>query len=243
MHALVVADGAPPDRDALDATWPGWHDGVAFVVAADGGAVAARLIGLTVDLVVGDADSLGESGLAALAAAGVAIERAPADKDESDTELAVLACVARGATAITVLGAFGGRLDHELANVWLLALPALGERPVALLDGGTRVRLIRAPAMDGGPTRREIAGRPGDLVTLLPLGGDVEGITTEGLRYPLRDEPLLLGPARGLSNVRVAATAVVWVARGLLLIVETPAPPPSPLPSASASVARPVPRL
>jgi thiamine pyrophosphokinase len=222
MHALVVADGDPPDPDALDATWPGWRDGIELVVAADGGAIGARQAGLPIDLVVGDGDSLGESGLAELAASGIAVERSPADKDESDTELAVLACLARGATQITVVGGFGGRLDHELANIWLLALPELGGRPMQLLDGRTRVRLVHAPAPDGSPTNCRLSGRPGDLVTLLPLGEHVEGITTSGLRYPLRDEPLRLGPARGLSNVRLGVEASVAVRRGLLLVVESP---------------------
>ena len=223
MHALIVADGDPPDPGALDATWPGWSAGVALIVAADGGAIGARNAGLTPHLVVGDADSLGEAGLADLAAAGIAVERSPVDKDESDTELAVLACLARGASSITVVGSLGGRLDHELANIWLLALPALGARPVQILDGRTRVRLVRAPGEDGRAVRRELAGRPGDLVTLLPLGEHVEGITTENLRYPLRDEPLRVGPARGLSNVRLTDTAAVTVRRGLLLVVESPA--------------------
>ena len=63
--------------------------------------------------------------------------------------------------------------------------------------------------------------RPVAIVSLLPLGGDVSGITTVGLRYPLRDEPLLTGPARGLSNVRVEPDAAVTVRRGRLLVVET----------------------
>lgn len=225
MHALVVADGDPPDRAALDATWPGWSDGIALVIAADAGAIGARSAGFAIDLVVGDGDSLGERAIAALAAEGVAIERSPADKDESDTELAVLACLARGATAITIIGAFGGRLDHELANIALLALPALDVRPVQLLDGQTRVRLIRAPDSRGMPARWKLNGHAGDLVTLLPLGEVVEGITTQGLRYPLRDEALSLGPARGLSNVRLGPTATVTVRRGRLLVVESPVPP------------------
>jgi len=223
VHALIVSDGDPPDRAALDETWPGWRDAIAFVVAADGGAVGARGAGFGIDLVVGDGDSLGEAGLAALAAEGLAIERSRFDKDESDTELAVLACLRRGATAITIVGAFGGRLDHTLANIWLLALPALGDRSVQLLDGLTRVRLLRAPAAAGGRARHELTGRAGDLVTLLPMGGDVAGISTDGLQYPLRDEPLRLGPARGLSNVRLGPTATVTAAHGLLLIVESPA--------------------
>jgi thiamine pyrophosphokinase len=226
MRVIVVADGDPPDRAALDRTWPGWADDVHLVVAADGGAVGARQAGLAVDLVVGDGDSLGESGLAALAAHGVAIEISPVDKDESDTELAVLACLSRGATEITIVGAFGGRLDHELANISLLALAALGDRPVQLLDGQTRVRLIRAPTVDGEPGCLDLSGRPGDLVTLLPLADVVDGITTDGLRYPLLGEALRPGPARGLSNVRLGTTASVSVQRGRLLVLESPAEAP-----------------
>jgi thiamine pyrophosphokinase len=222
VHALVVADGDPPDIAAMDATWPGWRSDVTFVVAADGGARGAIAAGLRPDLVVGDGDSLGDSGLAQVAADGIAVERSPVDKDESDTELAVLACVARDADEITIVGAFGGRLDHELANIWLLALPALGDRPARLLDGRTCVRLLRAPDVNGYAATCALPGRTGDIVTLLPLGGDVVGITTDGLRYPLRDEPLTVGPARGLSNVRVSADASVSARRGLLLIVESP---------------------
>ena len=70
---------------------------------------------------------------------------------------------------------------------------------------------------------RRLAGRSGDLVSLLPMGPGVEGVTTDGLAYPLRDEPLPIGGARGLSNVRVATEARVVLRRGLLLIVESPA--------------------
>lgn len=224
MKAIVVADGSVPTRGALDAAWPGWAREAALVVAADGGAVGAEALGLPIDLLVGDMDSLGEERLAALVAAGVAVERSPAEKDESDTELALRAALARGATTVTVVGAFGGRrLDHALANVGLLALPSLAGRPVELLDDRARVTAVQAPGPAGEAVRRPLPGRTGDLVSLLALGADVEGVTTEGLRYPLRDERLPAGPARGLSNVRVAADAAVTVRRGLLLVVEAPA--------------------
>jgi len=222
MRAIVVADGDPPSTAAIDATWPGWRDGIELVVAADGGARAARDTGFAIDLIVGDGDSLGDVGLAEFAAAGVSVERSPSDKDESDTELAVLACLARGATSIAIIGAFGGRVEHTLANIWLLALPALEGRHAELLDGRTRITLLRAPGRDGLPATASLSGRAGDTVTLLPLGEHVEGITTEGLRYRLRDEPLRLGPARGLSNVRERSTATVTARRGLLVIVESP---------------------
>ena len=221
-HALVVADGDVPARAVLDAAWPGWDAGVVDVVAADGGLARARALGLRPDVLVGDLDSLAPALLAAAATDGIPIRRARADKDESDTELALLEAIARGATRITVLGAFGGpRLDHALANLWLLAHPALAATAIVLLDAASRAFLVQAPGPDRGPVTRALPGPRGATITLLPFGGDVAGITTGGLAYPLRDEPLTIGPSRGLSNIRESPDAAVTVRSGRLLVVET----------------------
>jgi thiamine pyrophosphokinase len=221
-RALVVADGDVPSLGTLDSVWPGWDRGVDLVVAADGGWDKAEALGLRPDLLVGDADSLPEARFLALAADGVTIERSPTTKDESDAELAVIAALRRGATHITVLGALGGkRFDHALANVGLLGLPAPGDAEVELLDGSTRVRLLRAPPADGEIARCSLAGSKDDLVSLLPVGALAVGVSTDGLLYSLRDEDLLPGPARGLSNVRVAADASVTLRGGRLLVIET----------------------
>jgi thiamine pyrophosphokinase len=220
MRALIVAAGDAPDRAGLDRTWPGWSDGIDLVVAADAGADAAERLGLRPDLVVGDFDSIAPGGLDRLRAAGVPVEVAPADKDESDTELAVRAALARGARALTIVGGLGGRPDHLLANLGLLALPELADRSVELLDDRTRVSLIQ------GPGSRDLFGRVGDQVSLLPFGPGVDGVTTAGLEWPLADEALPVGPARGLSNVRTALVARVTVRAGLLLAIETIGGPP-----------------
>jgi thiamine pyrophosphokinase len=90
-----------------------------------------------------------------------------------------------------------------------------------LLDGATRVRLLGATA---APAEVRLEGAPGDLVSLFPFGVDAVGVTTTGLAYPLRDEPLRSGPARGLSNVRSGPQARVALRAGRLLIVETHLP-------------------
>ena len=223
LHALVLADGDRPTRADLDRAWPGWDSGIGLIVAADGGAGLAAELGFAPDRWVGDGDSVDPGQLAALEASGTVAIRAERDKDESDGELALLDAVQAGATEITVLGALGGRrLDHLLANIGLLLHPALVAIPTRFLDGGTRVSLVDAPAA-GEPIRRDLAGRVGDVVSLLPIGGDVAGVVTSGLRYPLDDEPLLAGPARGLSNVRERADAWIEVRGGRLLVVESPA--------------------
>ncbi|HET7026159.1 MAG TPA: thiamine diphosphokinase [Candidatus Limnocylindrales bacterium] len=222
FHALVTADGDAPDRAALDAAWPRWSDGIGLVVAADAGAEAAERLGFAIDVIVGDGDSLGEESLARFAAGGVAIQRSPADKDETDTELAIVEARRRGADRITIVGALGGaRVDHALANVELLAHPALSGVDAAILDAHARISLVRAPGDDGLPVEVTLPGSVGGIVSLIPLG-EVVGVSTSGFRYPLHDEPLHVGPARGLSNVRLDEGAAVVVRSGLLLVVETP---------------------
>jgi len=222
-RALVLADGTPPTRAGLDAAWPGWADAIDLVVAADGGARLAGALGLGIDQWVGDGDSLGAPALEELRRDGVPIQLAPTDKDASDAELGLLAAIRAGAREVTILGALGGpRLDHALANIQLLAHPAAVDVTVRLLAPDSRVRLVTAPGRAGEPVRLDLAGRPGDIVSLLPLG-DAAGVTTVGLRYPLRDEDLPAGPARGLSNVREGGAAEVVLRRGRLLVVEVPA--------------------
>jgi thiamine pyrophosphokinase len=224
MQALILADGDAPTRRDLDAAWPGWDDGVGLVIAADGGARHAAGLGVAIDVWVGDADSIDAGALRALAADGIPLERSRQDKDESDTQLAILAALRRGASGLVIVGGLGGaRIDHALANIGLLALPDLADRPAALIDARSRISLIRAPGPNGAPIRRVLIGRTGDLVSLLAVGPGVIGVTTAGLAYPLIDEPLPEGPARGLSNVRAEPEAAVVVRGGLLLIVESPA--------------------
>jgi thiamine pyrophosphokinase len=218
-RAIVVAGGDVPSRALLDAAWPGWDAGMSLVVAADAGAAAALELGLRPDLVIGDLDSIAPRDLEQVRALGIPVEAWPADKDESDTELALRAALERTPGPVTVLGALGGpRVDHALANVWLLALPAAAGREVVILDDRSRMRLLT------GPGRLALSGARGDLVTLLPFGGDAVGVSSEGLAWPLRAETLVAGPSRGLSNVRTGGEAAVSLRSGRLLIIETHQP-------------------
>jgi thiamine pyrophosphokinase len=208
MRFTVLASGELADGDER------WLDG-ATVIAADAGAERLDRLDRLPDRLVGDLDSVSDELVAQLAAAGVAIDRHPADKDASDTELALEAAIAAGATEIVLLGAIGGkRLDHELANVLLLADPALGDHDVRIVRGPTTIRVLR----DGH--RLALGGVAGDLVTLLPIDGDATGVRIAGVRWPLEDATLRLGRSRGLSNEVVAPPASVSLERGTLLVVE-----------------------
>jgi len=211
VRAFVVA-GSPAGRQPVGIA-P--QDGD-FVVAADLGARHALAWGWPVHLLVGDLDSLPRSISDALAAAGVETQRVSAAKDETDTELALAAALAWGADEIVICAALGGRTDHLLANVLLLARPELARVSARIADGAETVRLAQA---DATPLTVAIAGAAGDLVSLLPFGADVEGVRTANLLYPLVDETLRLGEARGVSNVMTGERAEVSLTRGRLLVI------------------------
>lgn len=210
MKAVVVAAGELDPADAAHV------DGAALTIAADAGAQSLERIGRRPQLLIGDLDSVDPGLVERLAQSGTRVERHPVDKEASDTELAVEAAFAAGATEVTLLGATGGeRLDHELANLLLLADRAFAGRGLAAVHGAARVT-----ALHGGD-RRELAGRPGDLVTLLPVGSDATGVTTDGLKWPLAAATLTMGRSRGLSNEVVIAPASVQLEAGVLLVIET----------------------
>ena len=210
LRAVLVASGDPLPVDAR------WLNEADLVVAADGGAAWLASIGRRPDALVGDLDSVDLDRVRRLEADGVVVERHPIDKDTSDCELALAYGLRQGADGIVMLGALGGgRLDHELANLLLLAgSPSAPDHELRIVRGSTSLRGLH-PGQS-----LTIVARPGSLVSLLPVGGDAEGVATSGLRYPLRDEPLPMGSTRGLSNVVVAESASVQLRAGTLLVIE-----------------------
>jgi thiamine pyrophosphokinase len=204
--ALVFAGGDPPARAALRDL-----PTIDLVIAADSGLAHARALDVGVDLVVGDLDSVDRADLDAAVAAGAVVERHPTAKDATDLELALLAARDRGAAEIVVVGGHGGRLDHFLANVLLLGAADLSGVRVWARLGDATVTVVR--------DRAELAGSPGSLCSLLPVGGPAEGVRTERLRYPLDRETLFPGSTRGVSNEFLATTAAVTLEWGVLLAV------------------------
>jgi thiamine pyrophosphokinase len=209
-HIVVVANGEfTPAMRLLQIV-----DAADLVIAADGGANALAQYGRYPQVLIGDLDSVTPENLARIATGDCRVLRHPTDKDETDTELALLEAVRLGARQITLLGALGGRIDHALANILLLTLPALADSIVQIYDGHSYLWLVREHC--------EVLGHPGDLVSLIALNGDALDVTTEGLQYPLLNETLRFGPARGISNVLLGDVAQVQLRSGMLLLVHTP---------------------
>jgi len=215
-HALIVADGdvdvsvlaelaAAPERPRL--------------IAADGGAARVLAADLVPDVVVGDFDSLGSEDRARLEELGVELRVATPDKDESDMELCLLTALEGGVARVTIVGALGlVRPEHSVANLLLLADPRLDGVEVTIAGHGSRSWRIGTVAGSG---ETAIVGAAGDFVSLFPLESAVVGVTTVGLRFPLTDEMLPLGPSRGLSNELETEQARVTTRRGRLLVIHT----------------------
>ncbi len=187
-----------------------WVSPGTVIVAVNGGTRHALAADLVPDHVVGDLDSLPDDILRRLEEEGTRFHRHPPAKDETDLELALLWAAEQDPDKIVVLGALGGRPDQMVANLLLLSHPALAGQVAVAADGPWTIRLIR-----GGETLR-LRGTPGDTVSLLPLGGDAGGVSTEGLAYPLVGESLIFGPARGVSNLFEAAEIAITLESGLL---------------------------
>ena len=181
------------------------------VVAADGGLDRALSLGLEVDVVIGDLDSVSPEALAAARTAGARVVAHPARKDATDLELALDEALALGGRRVLVVASAGGRLDHLLSALLLLGSERYEQVELDALVGHALVHVIR--------TERVLHGEPGEIVSLLALGGLAERVTTSGLEYPLHDQTLEAGSSRGVSNVFSAAEAQVSVASGLVLAV------------------------
>ncbi len=203
----VVVDDHGNDADASGLPAPD------RVVCADSGVSLAHRLGLHVDVVVGDLDSVPAHELATARADGAVVEAYPVDKDATDLALAL----ARGAEGLTggdllvVLGGAGGRLDHALANVHALADPALAHVRVHARLGWADVHVVR--------DARRLSLPLDATVSLLPSGGAARGITTEGLRYPLHGEDLHPWSTRGVSNIVTGKPVRITLDDGCVLVV------------------------
>ena len=200
---VVFAGGDRPPASVLVGLPP-----ESFVIAADSGFDHARRLGVKVDLLVGDLDSISAAGL------GLAgeIEQHPTDKNATDLAIALDAAARKGPSQVIVVGGSGGRIDHFLANAALFTASAYSELELTWLPGNAAVHVVR--------DRIELSGSPGDIVSLLPYGGPARGVTTVGLRWPLIGAELGPGTSLGVSNQMIESTATVELVDGVLLAIQ-----------------------
>jgi thiamine pyrophosphokinase len=182
-----------------------------LLIAADGGARHCQLLGLTPSVIIGDLDSLMAEEVTAWKQAGVEILRYNTDKDETDLELALLHARRQDIQEVVVLGGLGRRWDQTLVNLMLPAYTRLRGLQIVYWENGEWLYFVDAEI--------EIEGEAGCKVSLIPIGGDAQGVTTEGLRWPLVGETLYFGASRGVSNLMTGEAAKITVDGGVLLVV------------------------
>jgi len=182
-----------------------------FFIAADGGALFLENIGFLPDVIIGDFDSLTEAQYQRYKKSGAKIIKYPFEKDETDGELALQYCRERGFNNIIIIGFAGGRLDQQLANIFLLEY--------AFRNGITA--FIKEPGLEMGIIDREkvFFQKIGAGLSLIPLDEKVTGVTVTGCKYLLESGSLLRYKTRGISNIIEQEKAVITVEKGLLLYI------------------------
>jgi len=208
MRALLVGAAAVEGSQQLLASIAAEHD---LVVAIDAGGTLCMQAGVRPDIVVGDFDSIDPADLASLRTSGSRIVTFPADKNETDFELAIAVARHEGATAVTVTAAAGLRLDHTLGVMSVLVGAA--DLSPTLIDPDTTLWVL-------GREGREALDVSGNDATfsLVPWGGSAV-VSATGVKWPLAHETLSTTTARGISNVIVAAGARVEVHVGSVLVI------------------------
>lgn len=206
LTAIILSGGGPaPRRPSLP------H--ADLVIAADSGLSLAAALELTVDVIVGDLDSVDPQDVATALEAGATLETHPTDKDATDLDLAIEAAVRAGAEHIHVVGGGAGRLDHLLGVALLVASPRWRNHTI---EWHTE-HAVAYPVHD----QRTISGSSGDLVSVVPTAGHPI-VSIEGTTWLLNDTPLEVGSTRGISNSLTEPSATVRVKGGSVLVVHTP---------------------
>lgn len=207
QRIVIFANGELPDLDKTrqllrtDDT----------ILCADGGTRHALALGIRPHLIIGDLDSAEKRVLMEFQEAGVEIKSYSHNKNETDLELAINHALGLKPDQVLIVAALGGRLDHTLANITLLADPRFSTFDIRLDDGVEEILLCRE--------RVEVHGGRGDIVSLIPWQGEVTEVQTAGLKWPLRRETLYPDKTRGVSNEMTGETASVSIGSGLLLVV------------------------
>ncbi|MBO5416570.1 MAG: thiamine diphosphokinase [Clostridia bacterium] len=181
-------------------------------IAADSGYRNAELLGERIDIALGDFDSLGED--ASRLPEGVEKITVPAEKDETDTQLALSTAISRGADDIVIIGGIDGRLDHALSNLAILeAMSEVGIHCV-ITNGQNRVRYIRS-------TSTLIAKSGFEYLSIIAADDTVKGVSVEGCKYPLKNAKLSRKFQYAVSNEISGNCALISVRRGGIFIIES----------------------
>ncbi len=180
-----------------------------FVIACDRGYAYAQRCGIRPDLLVSDFDSYSGA-----VDPGIPLRRFPSEKDDTDTMLAIRAAIEEGFTEAVLYCALGGRLDHTLANLQSLSFALSHGLKLRIVTDDSEVRLLQNGSL-------RLPRREGFSLSVFSYSDCCRGVSLRGTKYELRDAVLLNSFPLGVSNEWAADTAVISVADGTLLIVQS----------------------
>ena len=186
-----------------------------YVIAADAGLEVLRPLHISPNAVVGDLDTVDKKVLEEYQnQPGIEFEIHKPEKDETDTELALLTAARQGCEAVDILGALGGRMDHAIDNIQLMYQFFCQGMEVNIYDARNRLYLL------GGHKvfhREEVYGK---YISFLPMTETVEGLTLRGFKYPLQRRTIGLGTSLCISNELKREEGILELEKGVLLCVE-----------------------
>ena len=209
--SLIFAGGLAPNDATLKVVRE--IKNVNLVIAADSGLHTATNLGLTVDVVIGDMDSVNAKALTDADSQGTKIIRHDTDKNFTDLHAALLYAAEHGAQKMIVVTAGGGRLDHQFGVIAAMFDPRLGQIQVEALWDNSEIFALQ------GPTSCEFSAELEDIVGLQAFGAVAAGISTTGLRWKLNNESLFSHETRGVSNQATQTRVAVSVLTGQLLVI------------------------
>nr|NJM03510.1 thiamine diphosphokinase [Desulfobacula sp.] len=209
MKCVIIANG---DLEYSEKT-AGIIRGAGLIVCADGGIRHLKALHIFPHAVIGDFDSALPEDKLYVEEKNIKMISHPSRKNETDTELCISWALLNHATDITLLGATGTRLDHTLANIYLLKKLALRGIPARIIDTHNTLCIVTS--------HMELKGRPGEFLSLLPITEKAAGVMIKGVEYPLEDATLEMGSSLGISNVFKETAACVTVREGALMVIQS----------------------
>lgn len=208
MNFLIISNGSFLNQ----ATFEKLKAASDYTICVDGGSHMAYHYNTIPDIIVGDLDSINQSVYQFYVEKKVPFKKFPAEKDQTDTHIAIDYALKNGATNLTLIGCTGTRLDHTLANISLLTYIHKQNQSARIIDDHNEITLME--------NSLDIKGNPGDIVSLLPLTEHVDSITLTGFKYSLENGFMTWGNPYGVSNELIQETGTIRAKNGLLLVIK-----------------------
>ena len=209
MKCVIIANGDLEYTDGMI----GIIKGARMIVCADGGARHLRALNILPHVMIGDFDSIDPDDQEFFKKNQIKTLRFPSRKDQTDSELCLDWALKNNATDITLLGVTGTRLDHTLANIFLLKKLALQNIPARIINKNNQIHIVTDSIT--------IEGRAKEFLSIIPITEDVTGITLKGLEYPLKNADLKMGSCRGVSNYFKDNRACISIKTGALIVIKS----------------------